>query len=183
MNDTLTGDPLMTVPILTSQSNESEVPSLCYEIHGRAGAYFNLISDECTTVNAFYEKVFVNSSEIDLNVVTKIGVRAVGTDNRTCHDIEIGLATCSATIDNVEHDMTNVVINGIRIRRSGSRVRLSVPNCADTLLVMWVFCSRGQVEDPVTWEYYNVSFIRFVVMRGLNLNELSHGLIGIIYMQ
>ena len=61
---------------------------------------------------------------------------------------------------------------------NGSRVRITVPNRADTMLVMWVICSSGRVEDPVTWEYYYVNFIRFVVMRGLNLNELSHGLIG-----
>ena len=60
----------------------------------------------------------------------------------------------------------------------GSRVCIAVSNCVDTMLVMWVFCSSGRVEDPVTWEYYYVNFIRFVVMGGLNLTELSHGLIG-----
>ena len=177
MNDTLTGDPLMTVPILTAQSSNttaSDVPSLCYEVHGKADEYFNLISDKCTTVNAFYEKAPINSSDIDLNVITKIGVRAVG--NNTCHNVEVDLATCTATVDHIV--TSNTIMDGIRVRQSGSRVRIAVPNCADTLLVMWVFCGGGQVEDPVTWVYYDISFIRFVVMRGLNLNEVSHGLIG-----
>ena len=70
--------------------------------------------------------------------------------------------------------------DGIRIRWNvmNTRVSIAVPNCADNQLVMWVFCSHGQVEDPVTWVYYNITFMRFVVMRGLNLNELSHGIIG-----
>ena len=34
------------------------------------------------------------------------------------------------------------------------------------------------MEDPVTWEYFDINFIRFVVMRGLNLDETSHGIIG-----
>ena len=182
MNDTLTGDPLLTVPILTGQDNDSssDVPSLCYEVHGRANEYFNLISDECTSVNAYYEKVQSNSSNIDLNVVTQIGVRAIG-NNGTCTNIEVGLDDCGVSIDGVPIvNRTSVIIDGLRIRWSinGLRVRIAVPNCADTMLVMWVFCSSGQVEDPVTWEYYFVHFIRFVVMRGLNLNEFSHGLIG-----
>ena len=90
--------------------------------------------------------------------------------------LEVDLATCTATVDDIVTN--NTIMDGIRVRQSGSRVRIAVPNCADTLLVMWVFCDRGQVEDPVTWVYYDVSFIRFVVMRGLNLNEVSYGLIG-----
>ena len=83
MNDTLTGDPLMTVPILTAQSSNTTA-SDGYEVHGKADEYFNPISDKSTTVNAFYEKAPINNSDIDLNVITKIGVRAVG--NNTCHN-------------------------------------------------------------------------------------------------
>ena len=57
-------------------------------------------------------------------------------------------------------------------------MRISVPNCAPTDLVMWVFCTSGRTEDPYTWKYYEFDFIRFVVMRGLNLDPTSHGLIG-----
>ena len=181
MNDTLTGDPLLTVPILTDQGNGStaETPSLCYEVHGRANEYFNLISDVCTTVNAYYEKAETNSSNIDLNVVTKIGVRAVG-NNGSCINIEVDQDTCTPYVNDVMLNTTSFLYEGIRLRWNvnRSRVRISVPNCADTMLVMWVFCSRGDVEDPVTWAYYNIRFIRFVVMRGLNLNDHSHGLIG-----
>ena len=137
VNDTLTGDPLFTVPILTGlinqTTNPSDIPSHCYEVHGRAGEYFNLISDEC-------------SATINGNILNS-------------------------------REYSN---DGIRIRWNvmNTRVSIAVPNCADNQLVMWVFCSHGQVEDPVTWVYYNITFMRFVVMRGLNLNEFSHGIIG-----
>ena len=52
VNDTVIGDPLLTVPI-----NAPGFPSdlhLCYEIHGAANQYFNFISDECMPVNAHY---------------------------------------------------------------------------------------------------------------------------------
>ena len=180
VNDTLTGDPLMTVPILTDMDVQSysDVSSLCYEIHGEAGRVFNLITDECTTVNALYEQAQTPSSNIDLNVVTSIGVRAVGTSG-TCYNIKVDMESCQATIDGKLTPL-NHVSDGVTVRRAGngSRVRIAVPNCADTRLVMWVFCLGGRVEDHVTEVYYNIQFIRFVVMRGLNLDERSHGLIG-----
>ena len=179
MNDTLTGDPLMTVPILTDPNVQAgdDIASLCYEVHGEADAFFNLISDGCTSVNAYYQEAVTPSTNIDLNVVTRIGVRAVGT-NGTCHDIQVDLDGCTALVDG---DAPPVgVFNGINVKRyaSSSRVRISVPNCADNMLVMWVFCREGEIEDPVTWVYYPISFIRFVVMRGLNLAEESNGIMG-----
>ena len=173
----------MTVPFhdptaAANQTNAQPPPSLCYEVHGRRDTYFNLISDSCTSVNALYEKALVNSSNIDLNMVTKIGVRTVGGDNTTCTNIEVDLDSCTTTVDGVI--LSTYSLNGISVRRKddGSRVRISVPNCADTQLVMYVFCTSGMVEDPVDWKYYRARFIRFVVLRGLNLNELSHGLLG-----
>ena len=135
---------------------------------GRANEYLNLISDVCTTVNAYYERAETNSSNIDLNVVTEIGVRAVG-NNGSCINIGVDLDTCTPYVNDVMLNTTSFLYEGIRLRWNvnRSRVRISVPNCADTMLVMWVFCSRGDVEDPVTWAYYNIRFIRFVVMRGL----------------
>ena len=172
----------MTVFILTSASNQTngQVPSLCYEVHGREDKYFNLISDTCTSVNAFYEKANVTSKNIFLNMVTKIGVRAVGRDDSSCTNIEVDLDSCTTSIDGVPLSQATYFVNGIGVRRNvnGTRVRIAVPNCADRQLVMWIFCTSGLVEDPVTWDYYRVQFIRFVVMRGLNLNEQSHGIIG-----
>lgn len=50
-------------------------------------------------------------------------------------------------------------------------------NCEDTDLVMWAFCISGRTEDS-NLNYRDFDFIRFVVTRGLNLAEDSHGIIG-----
>ena len=176
VNDTLTGDPLMTVPIHTD-SNVMEgdvITSLCYEVHGEAGKFFNLVSDSCVSVNAHYSRALDNSN-IDLNIVDVIGVRAV-TNNGTCLNIRVGL-DCAVTVNDAAISRIHR-FNGITIRVYSNRVRISVPNCEDTDLVMWVFCTSGRTEDPTNWMYFDFDFLRFVVMRGLNLDEESHGLIG-----
>ena len=179
VNDTLTGDPLMMVPIWTDLDVEpgDEIESLCYKVHGENDTYFNLISDECTSVNAYYQEAVTPSENIDFNVVTSIGVRARGCNS--CWNIHVDLENCNATVNDTPL-LTGSTFDDITVRPypSSSRVRISVPNCADNMLVMWVFCSDEEVEDPVTWVYYPIRYIRFVVMRGLNFNECSHGIIG-----
>ena len=189
VNDTLTGDPLMTVPILTSKQplQDSIRTSLCYEIHGEADKIFNLISDKYTVVNAHYAKVNVSSSisgtkaptpnAPDLNVVDAIGVRA--RVNHTCYNIRVDLSDCQATVDGVSiTDMYQ--LDGITVRELNNRVRIVVPNgdTSRSSLVMWIFCMYGTTEDQVTSEALYFRMMRFVVVRGLNLAPTSHGLIG-----
>ena len=177
VNDTLTGDPLMTLPILTDPNvmPGDVITSLCYEVHGEADKFFNLISDTCVSVNSHYEKAAIDNENITLNIVDSIGVQAY--DQGICVNIGVSLKNCQATVNgaNVSRRYNN---NGISVRSFHNRVRISVPNCAPTDLVMWVFCTSGRTEDPYTWKYYDFDFIRFVVMRGLNLDPTSHGLIG-----
>ena len=167
----------MTVPIHTdSDVMEGDViTSLCYEVHGKAGKFFNLVSDSCVSVSSHYSRALDNPN-ITLNIVDAIGVLAVSNDG-TCATIHVGLNECQATVKGVA---TNRLYrsNGITIRVYPNRVRISVPNCGDKDLVMWVFCTSGRTEDPYTWEYFSFNFIRFMVIRGLNLAEESHGLIG-----
>ena len=179
VNDTLTGDPLMTVPILSDPDvmEGDIVTSLCYEVHGEADKFFNLVSDTCVSVNSHYSKAVTDSQDINLNIVDAIGVRAVTRTTNECVNIGVDLDNCRVTVDGVE--MTGTYRrDGITVRQFPNRVRISVPNCDNKDLVMWVFCTSGRTEDPVTWEFFEFDFIRFVVMRGLNLAEESHGLIG-----
>ena len=180
VNDTLTGDPLMTVPIWTDPNIKpgDPVTSLCYEVHGEDDKYFNLISDTCVSVNAHYSKAVTGSDNIRLNIVDEIGVRAISSTGDSV-DISVGLEDCKAYVNGV--NMTMYKKNGIYVRAyCKNRVRIAVPNGArvDKDLVMWVFCTSGKTEDPVTWQFFNINFIRFVVMRGLNLDPTSHGIIG-----
>ena len=60
VNDTVGGGGLMTVSIFNNPN-----VSLCYKVHGQANRFFNLISDNCVSVNTHYARVNVNSPNID----------------------------------------------------------------------------------------------------------------------
>ena len=58
INEKVIGDPLYTVPILVSeeqlQALNMDRVTLCYEVHSESGHWFNLVTDECTSVNTRY---------------------------------------------------------------------------------------------------------------------------------
>ncbi|ORU93487.1 MAG: hypothetical protein A6F71_08955 [Cycloclasticus sp. symbiont of Poecilosclerida sp. M] len=149
--------------------------SLCYEIHGEPGAWFNLVTDECTTVNAQY----VSLSE-SLNVIDEIGVRAVNDDDE-CVNIRVNVDQCSAEVNDVALSLNQRYSSaGISVRRYNNRVRISVPNCNELTLVMWVICETRTLENPDDpGTDLTGDMIKFVVMRGLNFGHReAHGLLG-----
>ena len=176
----MTDDLLITVPIYDNPNIRPGDPlsSLCYEVRGKSNHFYNFISDGCTSVNAYYERANTSSPNISPNVATQIGVTAVGSSG-VCQNISVNLdGNCEALVNG--GPPASGPVDGIHVKRyaSSSRVRISVPNCGDSMLVMWVFCKSGQIQDPTTLAYYPINFIRYVVMRGLSLHEKSHGLIG-----
>ena len=165
MNDTVLGDPLFVVPLHLTNSSHTfeERPSLCFEIHGRSGWYFNLVSDECTSVNAYYESA---NTTYDWNVITAIGVKAVNTMGEC---IEVRVAIENDCVPEISRQGQGVSVQryseaGVSVSRRGRGVRMSVPNCANFQLVMWLTCRQGQM--------------RFDIARGFNLRPTSHGLLG-----
>ena len=180
MNDTLIGDPLLTVPLqeqsLAAVSDISEA-SLCYEIHGAEDTWFNILSDGCVSVNAHYFRF-----NQYFNFVDKIAIRAVD-EQGICKDILIELEGCTTTVNGaLVPTTTPYCADGVFVRPStrGNRVRVSVPNCNETSnLVMWTLCQRNVVDDPFDMmRSYTVDMIKFVIARGFNLGASSHGLIG-----
>ena len=161
-NDTVTGDPLFTVPLLGGGE-------LCYDIRGKPGIVLNLVSDKCTSVNADYVAMDVAENG---NFIRSIGVRAVGADGN-CHNIEMRLAPSGGEnpiivlINSVETSGV-IQMDGIRIRTYSDRVRISVPNCELISLIMWA--AKEEVNGQ--------SMLRFQISRGYNLAPTSHGLIG-----
>ena len=168
----------MTVPLLVNDDdlevlNTTEV-SLCYEIHGAADQFFNLVTDECASVNARYHDITSY-----LNVINQIGVRATDDENE-CKNILVDVDGCRASVNGMELNGQMYSSNGISVRSYANRVRISVPNCNELSLIMWVFCETRTLDDPdapggsITGE-----MIKFVVMRGLNFgHRQAHGLIG-----
>ena len=118
-----------------------------------------------------------------LNVIDQISVVAVGNDQQ-CRQISVNLDTCIPQINGMELPLVSgrrgpYNSDGINIRVYRNRVRIAVPNCADTMLVMWVTCQNLDLENPIDGSMLrNISMIKYVVSRGLNLQEFSHGLLG-----
>ena len=149
--------------------------SLCYEIHGQPAKWFSLVTDECASVNAHYSALTQH-----LTVINKIGVRAVD-NNDQCVNIKVDVDQCKTSVNNVYlTQMERYSFGGINIRRYRNRARISVPNCADVTLVMWVIC-----EEQILMDHYypggsiKAHIIKFVVMRGLNFGHReAHGFLG-----
>ena len=163
------GDPLFTVPLFDrSGSTPGTVPpALCFEIHGAANRTFNLVSDMCTSVNAQYTPMNIPENG---NIIDAIGIRAVDNLGR-CLDVGVSLAgNCTPVVSegNRTFSTSRYRSGGISVSKYRDRVRVSVPNCENVQLVMWVECKevRGQ------------KMVKFIISRGVNLRPTSHGLLG-----
>ena len=173
----------MTVPIFLPNTSviaalgEKDVLSLCYEVHGESDANFNLVSDGCVSVNAHYARVRPTESQ---NIINAVYVRAVDSVG-TCRNIAVSLEGCLATVDGFI--MSRFSMHNVSVRRYSNRVRIAVPNCEDLQLVLWVICEKrtlwsstlGPGGKEVTFE---ADMIKFVIARGYNLQETSHGILG-----
>ena len=134
---------------------------LCYGIYGTRNTYYNIISEKCTSVNILFTEHPVRNNE---NRISTIGIHSVTGDNETrCADIQINRLGCSASINNSTISMSRTIGN-ITVRKFNNRWRVSVPNCERPHTVMWITC--------------NSDMLRFDVIRGLNINRTSHGLLG-----
>jgi hypothetical protein len=164
-NDSVTSDPLLTIPILIpgNTNPDLENPSLCLELHGDGGKYFNYISDTCVSMNAEYRAV-----DPQTNVISGMGL-IVGGRDETCHMIQVNLDGCTAFYDGLQIN-TTYRDDGVVVSRRGDRgvVRIEAPNCNSTSLVVWAMCQ----EDS------GVEFMKIVVTRGINLQPTSHGIMG-----
>ena len=122
VNDTVIADPQFTVTL----PNKTE--SMCYEVHGEAGKYFNLISDTCTSVNALFTAMPDNPR---MNRMSVIGIYAVtsSVQHNDCAQIQISLDNCQASLNGRPIDLMDE-IDDIRIRKFNNHVwRVTVPNC------------------------------------------------------
>ena len=165
-NDTVRGDPLFTVPLPSLHIDDENLKGagLCYEYHGISGQHYNLISDQCVSVNTLFSS---GLNKTELNVMSEIGILSEDT-NGSCHSISVVRDGCVATFDGTQ--VTNSVSRGgltVTVRRN--RIRVSLPNCEpDKRLVLWLFCNRRNEED----------MLELVVSRGDGLQPTAHGLIG-----
>lgn len=177
VNDTISGDPVFSVPILVSDEELQTIPaeklSLCYVLHGRQNKWFNLVSDECTSISSHYTGLGAW-----LNVINEIAITAIDSQNQ-CVNISVSVGnSCSAVVNGENLETRQYSSGRVDVRTYTNRVRISVPNCNDRTLVMWVFCEHQNLQvsdEPVT----SPNSIKFVIMRGLNYgHRMAHGLVG-----
>lgn len=188
-NDTVLGDTVFSVPLLLDDEDFRALPTqagkttphLCYEVHGKANFYFNLLSDKCISVNAQYSAALSGGiPTTGFNVITKIGI-ATKDANGSCIFVEIGVDDdCSPLIysrdmngDGVLDSIrtTEYEAGGVSVTRRRSHVRVSVPNCSGGRVVMYASCIRGSFSNSPT--------VRFDITRGINLSPTSHGIMGV----
>lgn len=165
-NDSLVEEPLFTVPLNANISSLQDI-SLCYEVYGSTGSVFNLISDRCVTVNALYASM--DNVERG-NIISSIGILAVDTLGR-CVGVTVSLDNQCMPIlrvGSIEQQVSSYSSHGVIIYRRHQRVRVSVPNCENVQLVMWITCGMMGSQQHLSLR----------VTRGLNLRPTSHGLIG-----
>ena len=178
VNDTVSADPLFTVPIRVSskqlEAMKIDSLSLCYEVHGQPGKWFNLITDSCTSINAHYTTLTRY-----LNVINRVGIKAVDNNGR-CINIHVDVNQCAATVNDIALSVTGQYsFGGVTVKRYQKRIRISVPNCADITLVVWVVCEEHKILNPQDHGVLVARMLKLVVMRGLNFgHRRAHGLLG-----
>ena len=145
---------------------------MCYEFKGQSDTFFNLISDNCVSVNAHY----VAAEDPRENVIKAIGVVATDRANK-CHYVNVSVTetgTCEAMVDGEELVNNSSDMFGIVVKHRNKLVRIDVPNCGQRTdhLVMWVHCQKLMLRNvPQT-------MIKFIINRGLCQRPSAHGLIG-----
>ena len=100
---------------------------------------------------------------------------------RSCVRILVNIDQCSASVNNVSLETgEEYTLAGISVKKYSKRVRISVPNCDDITLVMWVICQQHKMQDPDDPDKdIDARLLKFVVMRGLNFGHReAHGLLG-----
>ena len=160
---------------------------LCYEVHGKNNTFFNLVSDDCTSVNSYTREYLVEWLPGDLeatNVIKMIGVVATDALNE-CYFIQVEVldnGTCAVRVNDNSLDSGRFKNNNITVNHRNSLVRISVPNCElrqQRHLVMWVRCQKLNF----TRTSGELVMAKFVISRGLKHRALAHGLIGELYLE
>ena len=142
--------------------------ALCYEIHGRQGRYFNLISEPCLSVNAHY---MLQDPDKPLHFIDEIGVVAINEEG-TAIQMKID-RHCNLFVNG---SATNTVF----LNSSGVLAE-AIPQYNDVVIVTrGSFC--GSENETVLWVQCRPrphGLMELHVARDLfPANYSSHGLLG-----
>ena len=161
-------DPLYEVPVIyTPPGMDPTTTSLCFQVHGESGSYYNLISDECIQVNVLYEAL---ENPEDGNFLKEVGILARNNENN-CTEIQLSSNRCVPKIDGITFN-ESYNENGITVVRIKKRsYEITTPNCKATRgddIIFRIMCLRVRGQKV----------IRLNVMRGSGIKPGAHGLVG-----
>ena len=161
-------DPLYEVPVThTPPGMDPTTTSLCFQVHGERGNYYNLISDDCIQVNVLYNAM---KNPEGGNFIKELGILAHNAGNN-CTEIKLEARHCVPTINGVSYNEPYDE-NGIVVDRTGRRsFEVTIPNCKPT--------QGDDVNFRIAcYKIDKKKVIRFDVIRGGGIKPGAHGLIG-----
>ena len=164
-------------PIEVSISDQTV--SLCYQVHGEEDKFYNLVSDDCVSINAHVTQPI---SGVNSHVIDKIGIRAIGNNATYCYDIGIARENCAVTVNghpvslNEKFKAEGIeVFNDRLIARNPNVIRISVPNCGRALVdTINITCTEYQILNSPT----PTEVLELQTMRGVSPIEAAQGLVG-----
>ena len=162
------GDPLYEVPVShTPPGMDPTTTSLCFQVHGESGNYYNLISDDCIQVNVLYDAM---KNPEGGNVIKELGILAHNPGSN-CTEIKLEARRCIPMINGVPFSEAYNE-NGIIVDKLGKQnFEVTIPNCKPTQgddLNFRIACYKVNKQKV----------IRFDVIRGGGIKPGAHGLIG-----
>ena len=155
--------------------------SLCYQVHGEKGKFYNLVSDDCLSINAHVSQPIAG---VNSHVMDKITIRAIGS-NGACYNISIVRENCEVTVNHPifinsrfeEEGIT--VFNDRMIARDPNVVHISVPNCGRALVdVMNITCSEYKIRTSLA----AMEVLELTTTRGISPIEAAQGLVGKLHL-
>lgn len=127
------------------------------------------MSDTCININAYYTGLIPDTLQsLGLNIITQIGIRALDSQGNCIRVLIDSANNCTPVVMTTGGGVVSEMrynSNGIVVSKIRNRARVSVPNCGNNRLVMWITCQTG-------------GMLRFDVTRGVGLAPTSHGLLG-----
>ena len=167
------GDTLFTVPVPSINDFKGHPyfahGALCYEVQGKPGNIYNLISDQCVTVNGLYNK----SKESQVNLMKAISFLADG-DSGKCHSVKVKRDHCHVYVNGAPMN-GSFDFDGIRVwtnaSSQGQRIGVSVPNCQNN--------TRANLTFSITCTIVlGDKALQLQVLYTDGLRPSSHGLLG-----
>lgn len=163
--DVVTGGALLT-SLINAHSNDSDTQvdmSLCYEIHGQPGTYFNYISGHCLSVNTHY--INYDPSR-PLNYIDGVGIVAT---NSLGENINMSIDTNCRVHSYGAIEAGYINSSGVVVQTSSDTVLISTDNR---------FCGGDRLDVVVYCTVDRYGLMQLHVHRDMMMGDNYHGLLG-----